>query len=149
MVTVLDLGAYHLLIRILRDDEKNEVNWVGYFGGLDGRIAEGFAFEAVLECGKPVLRKVKDGRIRLYTEFIRFRVLGHFRWRRRNDPQELYHRDSDSVWIPCIPLGSVRKEHLFEEPPFDTIRRKIAVLRPKLQRNGPVIAVSYKNEPAT
>lgn len=144
---ILDLGAYHQLIRITRDDEGNEMNWVGYFRGLDGRIAEGFAHEAILENGRPKIQKVREGLpIRLYREHITYTELGYFLCRRPSDAKELRCGNGQSVLIPCIAIESVKEEYLDEEPQFISIPRHIVVLRPAIKKNRPAISISYRSE---
>lgn len=127
---IFGLGLYKQLVHIHRDDEGNGVNWFGHFGGLHESIAEGFAYEAVLENGKPVVRPVRNGyMVRLYTQGLGYTPLDHFLWMRCADDDDFRRPAGDMVRIPCIPAESVTTEHLYHDPDFKTIQRRIAIVR--------------------
>ncbi len=143
--SVLSTGLYRQLVRITEDERGNPVDWVGCFGYLDARTAEGLAFEAVLENGRPILQKANEGKVRLYTDRIKFTLLGHFRWRRRGDSNK-FHLGKDKVSIPCISVESVTMDHLIDDPEFTTIARKIAILRPKKKGRELTVGLRFEDE---
>lgn len=130
MTSILSLGEYLQLVRISRNDEGKIVDWVGFFGFLDGSVTEGWAFEVASVNGNEVLQPVRNGYcVRLYTDRIAYSTLGYVRWKRRGDSVERIGHMSEVFQFPCIRVDRVTTKHLFNDPEFQTIQRTIVTLR--------------------
>jgi len=137
---------YFRFVRVTKNDAGKRVDWVGYFGGLEGPLAEGFAFQSVHKAGRPVIDTVNNGYcVRLYTDCITYTELDYFYWSRRADQVEQFVRSPDQVVLPCIPYDSVRNCHLYRDPEFATIKRRRALLTPAVLAGKTTIQLSFSD----
>jgi len=150
MSSLLSLGEYLQLVRISRNDEGKSVDWVGFFGFLDGSVTEGWAFEVASVDGNEVLQPVRNGYcVRLYTDRIAYSTLGYVWWKRRSDSAERIGRMSEAFQFPCIRVDRITEKHLFDDPEYRTVHRTIVTLRPVLtaaDSRESAIGLEYQDE---
>lgn len=141
------LDQYVQLVHIYCGEHGERVNWIGHFAGLRDPIAEGFAYEATLKDGRPWVRPVRNGyTVRLYTQKLQYASLGHFRCIRRKDTAAFLCPTPEVVRIPCIAAHAVTTDHLYDDPYFKTIRRRIAVLNAVQCGDGAGLRLRFEEE---
>ncbi len=134
------VGMYdkYQLLRITRNEKGEKVDWLGLFGGVgEGTLIEGFAFEAVLKDGEPVLQRVEKGyTVRLYESSISYIPFPFFLWTKRGDANKQSWRSGRQVAkIPLVPVDFVSYDEMLNE----NYQRKICTLTPRLLRSGKVV----------
>ena len=128
---IVHLPWYYVMVRITENENGKPVDWIGFFGYLGtDMITEGFAYEAVIVDGKPVLVKVNgDYTIRLYEKEIKYTPFDYFLWKRVGDPDHLVF-SQDKVTIPCLQISAITGDMVMTYPKFREARRTLVTLKP-------------------